>query len=62
MARRETYTRAELLQALDSRYKKLQADEREADQDELAVIVGAKSEIQRLEQAIRLGLLPGETN
>lgn len=62
MARRTTFSRDELLRALDVRYKQLQAEEHEADPEELACIVGAKGEIQNLEQAIRLGVLPGEEN
>lgn len=62
MPRRTTFTRAELLRALDVRYRQLQIEEYEADSEELACIVGAKAEIQAMEQAIRLGVLPGEGN
>lgn len=63
MARRKAFTRVELLHALDVRYKQLQAEELSfKDQDDLARIFGAKEEVMRLEQAIRLGTLPGEVN
>lgn len=61
MGRPDTYTRAELLEALDARYKELCAEETACrDPDSLAEIIGAKQEVYKWEQSIKAGLPLGK--